>query len=114
MGAQSFEVEETGATVKEAFTKSVDAALWDHGHSGYTGTIAEKGEFIEYHLPDGVTAHQVLEALDSAWQDHGPMKKLLGDRIGESVIQTYEDKWGPAVALKVADDRWLFCGWASC
>jgi hypothetical protein len=47
MGAQDFANEYRGtATAAEAFQILRDQALWDHGHAGYTGTIAEAPGFV--------------------------------------------------------------------
>ena len=32
----------------------------------------------------------------------------------KQMCETYDDKWGEAVAIKMSDDEWLFCGMASC
>lgn len=43
MGADTFYTEATGKTAQEAFQNAIDQARWEHGHGGYSGTIAEKG-----------------------------------------------------------------------
>lgn len=51
MGATSFFTYATGKTVNKAFASAQADARYDHGHSGYTGTIAEKPSFIEFAVP---------------------------------------------------------------
>ncbi len=109
MGATTFDVLSTGSGPKEAFRKAVDRACYDHGHSGYTGTIAEKSEFINIRLPDGADPYEYVN-------------KLIND-----CDERIDDKWGPAGCLEItgstyaieagapSDDKaYLFFGWASC
>jgi hypothetical protein len=95
MGASDFCVKGSGKTAKEAFNAAVEDARYEHGHSGYTGTIAEKDSFKMISVPDGIDpveyAYQLLEEDD--------------DRIA--------DKWGSAGCIKLGDDKWLFFGYAS-
>ena len=95
MGAEVFYTEAKGATAQEAFKHAVDAALWDYGHAGYSGTIAEKDSFVEIALPEGKDAEQyAYELID----------------VGDERI---DDKWGPAGCIHLGGDRWAFFGWAS-
>lgn len=97
MGAQTFEQEASGANVREAFNNAVEAATYDYGHAGYTGTIAEKQEFVEIDLPDGENPYDFAN-------------RLIND--GDPRV---DDKWGAAGAVKIPhlDNTWLFFGWAS-
>ena len=95
MGAEQFWTEGTGETVQQAFTEAVQQAQYDHGHSGYSGTIAEKGSFTEIELPEGKDAAG------------------YADELMDADDPRVEDKWGPAGALKIVKGRWLFFGWAS-
>lgn len=45
MGAYEFTAYGFGKTADAAFDQCVQDAQWEHGHGGYTGTIAEKGSF---------------------------------------------------------------------
>lgn len=101
MGSQSFETFSKGEMgVKAAFTAAVEQALYDHGHSGYSGTLAEKGEYI---LMDtsGVAYSEAL---------------ALASKFIQADDSRITDKWGPAGAIKVggSEPGWLFFGWASC
>ena len=51
MGACEYENIGTGKSAREVFRKLVEEAEWNHGHAGYTGTIAEKDSFIEFMKP---------------------------------------------------------------
>ena len=37
-----------------------------------------------------------------------------GATVGAAFDAAYNDKWGPALAVKSGDDEWTFCGFASC
>lgn len=100
MGSEQFSVFSDGVNVDEAFTKAVEKAQYDHGHEGYTGTIAEKDEF-EVIILGSMTFEDAEDKAESLF-------RLRDDRI--------DDKWGPAGAIRVKDedhDGWLFFGWAS-
>lgn len=95
MGAMSFMASAKGATAKEAFIAAREEAAYEHGHGGYSGTIAEKGRFVQIAVPTGQTAADFAEEL------------MEGDdpRIA--------DKWGPAGCVEVGKGSWLFFGYAS-
>jgi hypothetical protein len=46
MGACDFQSIAVGKTAQEAFRAAVEEAAYEHGHGGYTGTIAEKQDFV--------------------------------------------------------------------
>lgn len=96
MGAASFIQIANGKTAKEAFARAVEDAAFDHGHSGYTGTIAEKSEFVMISCPNGMDPEAFADDLLCEGDD----------RI--------DDKWGPAGCIALGGDRWLFFGMASC
>ena len=102
MGAEQFITTAEGATVKDAFGAGREEAAYERGHGGYTGTIAEKDEFVIISDAVGMT-RTMAEAL---------AEKLLRD--GDNRI---DDKWGPAGVIRfgeVGDEPgWLFFGWAS-
>lgn len=95
MGAEQFTQMGEGATAQEAFKRVYDEACYEYGHRGYSGTMAEKGSFVEIDLPEGKSAN------DYAWE--------LMDADDERI----DDKWGPAGCLKIKDGEYLFFGWAS-
>jgi hypothetical protein len=95
MGACQFVTKANGKTAQEAFYNAVKRAQYDHGHAGYTGTIAEKDGFVQIAVPAGKIATDFV--------DH-----LLAINDGR-----IDDKWGPAGCVKLGEDEWLFFGWAS-
>lgn len=102
MGAEQFRDEARGATVKEAFDSAVSIAQYEHGHGGYSGTIAEKSEYTVISDAKGLPREAAVALAD----------KLLLD--GDKRI---DDKWGPAGAIRFdepgEEPGWLFFGWAS-
>jgi hypothetical protein len=68
-----------------------------YGHSGYTGTIAEKQ--IYYLIP---TSEYVGREPQNYAQE-------LIDKNDKRV----SDKWGPCGAIQLTKNKWLFFGWAS-
>jgi hypothetical protein len=95
MGAESFITSSRGETAEEAFNEAVREALYECGHSGYTGSIAEKTDFVEIPLPNG--ADPMTEA-----------DRLLDDGDGRVT-----NKWGPAGCFNLGKGRFLFFGLAS-
>jgi len=96
MGADIFMTAARGSDARDAFNAAVQEAQYDHGHAGYTGTIAEKVGFKIIPLPYGREPYEYAE-----------------DLINES-DRRIDDKWGPAGCLKLEDGKYLFFGWASC
>lgn len=102
MGAEKFEVRASAKTAEEAFEKLRDEALYDYGHRGYTGTIAEKSEFR-------MVARGNEEPLSS-----------VVDRCDRDPRHFSNDKWGPAACVDIGPDAktpdhrvFVFFGWAS-
>jgi len=120
MGATTFETTGKGKTVGEAFQNARDQALWDYGHRGYTGSLAEKDDYVETVLPDGVEVDEFIGALMDGlhmWSvGDEPLEGKVPDWAPpnwEVLVEVYDSKWGPCVAIKTAPDEWTFCGWAS-
>lgn len=95
MGAETFATRGKGKTARAAFDAARDQALYDHGHAGYSGTLAEKHSFVVIPVPEG--ADPVLFA-----------QQLIDD--GDERIN---NKWGPAGCVALGNDEYLFFGWAS-
>lgn len=95
MGACEFFTTEKAPDARKAFSAARERAQYDHGHSGYTGTIAEKHEFVLFSVPEG--------------QDPIAYANDLLDRNDSRV----SDKWGPAGCVKLEEGKYLFFGWAS-
>jgi len=121
MGASSFVEEQVGLSVEEAFREAVDQASWEHGHGGYTGTIAEKGSFMLIPRPPRISARKVVETIQWAdptgdsvfFRDENERKEYLrkskkayeqmvawyGSKTN-SILSAYHDKWGSALAIE--------------
>jgi len=103
MGASQFIVTGHGVDVGKAFDAAVSAAQHESGHGGYTGTIAEKSDYVIIAATGPLPISRKvadLEALRLLREDD--------DRIS--------DKWGPAGAIRFTEDGktgWIFFGWAS-
>jgi hypothetical protein len=95
MGAMTFWHKARGKTALEAFRSAVEEAEYDYGHSGYTGTIAEKNEFTLIPVPSNMDPEEYAQEL----------MDLDDERIS--------DKWGPAGCVDLGKDQYLFFGWAS-
>lgn len=97
MGAMQFEHWAEGKDAKDAFNKAIEEAYYDWGHSGYTGTIAEKDSFIMIEVPEDFKEkpHDYVEYL------------LYGDD------ERISDKWGPAGCIEIEKGQYVFFGWAS-
>lgn len=95
MGACDFYHTARGKDAREAFSNAREEAFYDHGHSGYTGTIAEKNNFVMVSVPEG----------------YDPM--AYADRLIGEDNSVVSDKWGPAGCIKIEEGKYLFFGWAS-
>lgn len=132
MGAEEFRSDSRGATRREAFTTAREQAFYDHGHAGYTGTIAEKSDAWELTFKtvrgDYSEGEALANAFEAAWYDiyngHWETEKVklllaLGHPLGidraklTEAVNIYDDKWGPALAIRTGLNTWAFMGWAS-
>lgn len=98
MGGTTFECVAEGQVAAEAFRAAVEQAQYDHGHAGYSGTIAEKHSYV-------MITHQ-RQALEDAEE--------LARKLIEGDDPRISDKWGDAGCIPVENGRYLFFGWASC
>lgn len=106
MGTTKFTTSSVGQTAEDAFFNAIKQAKHYYGHSGYTGSIAEKHSFIMM-SEETLSADKAIEFAQEAFEN------------GNSKIH---NKWGPAGCVKykiTGDDgtetiRYLFFGWASC
>ena len=102
MGSQSFTCSRyaDSITANQAFEEAQEEARYNYGHSGYTGTIAEKMNFVEMPMIEGKTPQE------TAWH----YIRECDPKI--------DDKWGPAGCVKGKDHEghevYCFFGWASC
>ena len=114
MGAEQFRAEARGVGAEDAFFMAREQAFYDHGHSGYTGTIAEKSEYEIFDDLGGLSPEEFVYALERDDETNPAVA---------AASSTYNDTWGPCVAILVEKyvDRvsqldtqhWIFCGWAS-
>ena len=117
MGAVTFSDTMNGKDVHEAFCEAVRQAQYDHGHSGYTGTIAEKSGYMVIERPKNIKASTVREAIVLAnfstkyCEQYGSTVKgadtaydrlvgWYGARLTRSILDTYNDKWGDCIAIE--------------
>lgn len=99
MGAAWFLEIGKGLTAKEVFNTLKEQALYDHGHGGYTGSIAEKSSFKVVPIPEGMNPRGGrFESEATAFLENNP---------------ELDDKWGPAVCFDLGDGEYAFFGWAS-
>jgi len=68
MGATEFAIDNVGKTVGDAYNKQVDSDHWEHGHSGYTGTLAEKDGFVLIARRPRITAGRMMDTIIDAEQ----------------------------------------------
>ena len=61
MGAYGFFDRAWARSAREAFGKLVEEAQDEHGRTGYTGSIAEKNDFVTVELPDGMSEDDAVD-----------------------------------------------------
>lgn len=117
MSAESFYCQVQGENLTEAFNIAVEEAFYWHGHSGYTGSICEKEGAIAYRNATDLTfeeASSLFFDLESSWKDvPASVVEKFGEVVAAEIVENFNDKWGPAVAFYLGDNRWFFCGMAS-
>lgn len=96
MGAQQFVCIGEGATVAKAFQDARTNAIHEHGHGGYSGSIAEKNSY----------------RLIQCEQDDNAVREMVGACLDDEE-HFCQDKCGPAGAIRLSKSRWAFFGWAS-
>ena len=134
MGADQFSSVGIGATAKEAFISAVNDARCEHGHGGYTGTIAEKDSYLIVVVPEGVAPDTWVDTInDSTLFAGGDTEEKRRARVAAHLGQHDSDelyaeavrlerqvldKWGPAGAIRLEigsyPQKWMFFGIASC
>lgn len=85
MGATSFETYQGDTDVRSAFHDAARDARDEHGHGGYTGSIAEKDSYV--------VLHREPVTLAEAYR--------LAEGFMERNTQGVDDKYGPAGAIAV-------------
>ena len=66
MGATEFADDNFGKTVGDAFNKQCDSDQYNFGHSGYTGTLAEKDGFVLLNRPPRIRADRLKDIIIDA------------------------------------------------
>lgn len=87
MSSYQFDAVGKGADPAEVFAGLVADAQYNFGHAGYTGTIAEKDDFV-------VICQQPL-LIDDAYK--------LAEELFEADDERISDKWGPAGAIPLCE-----------
>jgi hypothetical protein len=95
MGACPFITKTCGPNAQTACDRAVKYACHEHGHGGYTGTIAEKSSFTIIPLPPGTNAD------DEA------------NRLIDDEDPRIDNKWGPAGCFDLGKNFYVFFGRAS-
>lgn len=110
MGGETFMTRARGRTAREAFDRARDRAAYEHGHGGYTGTIAEKQSFVMISIP---------ESFPSTLQMYAPgrptpqREEAFAQYLIEEDDPRISDKWGDAGCIECRFEEFLFFGWAS-
>ena len=111
-----------GKTAQAAFDKVVEQAQWEHGHRGYSGTIAEKRSMVEFPRPKGMRRATVIQAVRALGRickddDGNPMTAKVQAKYPKlriaAMFEVYDDKTAPALAIELRKGEYLFAGWAS-
>ena len=114
MGAADFSNVGRGKSPDEAFDQLVSNARYEHGHGGYTGTIAKKHSFISSVPPADVEPRQWARWIETA-DEEGDLNQVPAKYRAtiQKMGAVYDDKWGPAVCVPLGEGKYLFIGWAS-
>lgn len=110
MGAEQFYNKVVSASAREAFRQANEEACHEHGHGGYTGTIAEKSSYSMSNKPNDVDADdwiEMVEDFDENDKDQEHYRELKKD------FEVYDDKWGDALCIDCGEGVFVLCGWAS-
>ena len=110
MGAHEFAATAFGRTPAEAFRRAVQEARDYYGSGGYTGTIAEKHEFVIIHPPPRIQARRAAEFIFAAtytlaeW--FSPRDRERTEREFRETVPEKFRAWAIKNAGHV-DDKWL-------
>lgn len=110
MGAATFTNIGRGINARAAFNSVTQEAQHEHGHGGYSGSIAEKGSFVI--IPDS-EVKEIIRNVDH--HNKSSLKDLAlaaANFLMDNDDDRISDKWGPAGCIKVKDGEYLFFGWA--
>jgi hypothetical protein len=116
VGATNYVTISKGQNAKDAFSSAYDQAKWEHGHGGYTGTIAEKGSFVEFPRPKGVRLNTIKKVVyGMTWEDKSitKLEKEYPKFPIRQMAQVWNDKWGPSACMELKPKVYIFFGMAS-
>ncbi len=105
MGANEFTTSARGKTAADAFKKARADAQYESGHGGYTGTIAEKHEFVMM-TPPFTRAECPNNSFQTKVYDWVETLLTANDR-------RIADKWGPCGCVQLSPTEFIFFGVAS-
>tara|TARA_R110000751_G_C13550320_1_gene456231 strand:- start:201 stop:572 length:372 start_codon:yes stop_codon:yes gene_type:complete len=122
MGADQYMNAGKGKTAQVAFDKVTENARWNHGHGGYSGTIAEKYSMVEFPRPKGTRRATVIQAVRDLGSigfdaDGNPKTDKVQAKYPKlsiaKMFDVYDSKSGPSLAIELKTGEYLFAGWAS-
>jgi len=111
-----------GKTAQVAFDKLVEQAQWEHGHGGFSGTIAEKYSIVLFPRPKGMRRATVLKAVrdlgrigfdDDGNAETATVQAKYPKLPIAKMFEVYDDKWGASLGIELKTGEYLFAGWAS-
>jgi hypothetical protein len=111
MGAEQFWTVGFGKTAKDAFQIAREEAAFSYGHSGYTGSIAEKNNYIMIPLPKGKNANDYIDEL---FEKEDPVLMTMGScRLIDITKEVKKDYKAKKKRWPRGKSAFLFFGWAS-
>ena len=125
MGAEAFvSVSSLCNNADEAYRLVVRDAQYEHGHGGYSGTIAEKSGYYLIPRPHGMRPETIEKAVWDLFNSydekaHKYWKRKIAKEVYDTIVEAWDkDKWGPAACMKVTDratgkNKYMFFGMAS-
>lgn len=107
---------EKKATDSDAFQQARSDSQFENGHGGYTGTLAEKGSFVNVgNFSCAENAKRFVEAIESSPWDENSSEIAL---VRSEILNIYNDKHAPALMVRhpidAKTDGAVFFGFASC
>jgi hypothetical protein len=121
MGADQFSEVLIGRDLGKLFDQAVKDAQYNYGHAGYTGTIAEKGGYVDLGpMPSRMTVDRLEELIyeSQEWRyQNDEYNRNGGKRPGPNPVpeawqsfvkkaaEIYDDKWGPALVVQITGTR---------
>ena len=125
MGAEAFvSVSSLCNNADEAYRLVVRDAQYEHGHGGYSGTIAEKSGYYLIPRPHGMRPETIEKAVWDLFNSydekaHKYWKRKIAKEVYDTIVEAWDkDKWGPAACMKVTGratgkNKYMFFGMAS-